>query len=51
MLPKSSPEKNPGQTNDQRPSQPRQQNRANEISQQLELMAADLLMLSERSVR
>jgi len=51
MLPKSSPEKNPGQTNDQRPSQPRQQNRANEISRQLELMAADLLMLSERSVR
>jgi hypothetical protein len=51
MLPKSSPEKNPGQTNDQRPSQPRQQNRANEISRQLELLAADLPMLSERSVR
>jgi len=51
MLPKSSPEKNPGQTNDQRPSQPRQQNRANEIGRQLELLAAELPMLSERSVR
>ena len=51
MLPKSSPEKNPGQTNDQRPSQPRQQNRANEISRQLEMLAAELPMLSERSVR
>ena len=51
MLPKSSPEKNPGQTNDQRPSQPRQQNRANEASRQLELLAAELPMLSERSIR
>jgi anti-sigma factor RsiW len=51
MLPKSSPEKNPGQTNDQKPSQPRQQNRANEISRQLEMLAAELPMLSERSGR
>jgi hypothetical protein len=51
MLPKSSPEKNPGQTNDQRPSQPRQQNRANEVSRQLEMLAAELPMLTERSIR
>jgi Putative zinc-finger len=51
MLPKSSPEKNPGQTNDQRPSQPRQQNRANEISRQLEMLAAMLPTLGEGSVR
>jgi hypothetical protein len=51
MLPKSSPEKNPGQTNDQRPSQPRQQNRANEVSRQLEMLAAELAMLTERSIR
>jgi hypothetical protein len=51
MLPKSSPEKIPGQTDDHRPSQPRQQNRANEVSRQLEMLAAELPMLSERSVR
>jgi anti-sigma factor RsiW len=51
MLPKSSPEKNPGQTDQQKPSQPRQQNRANEISRQLEMLAAELPMLSERSFR
>jgi Putative zinc-finger len=51
MLPKSSPEKNPGQTNDQKPSQPRQQNRANEVTRQLEMLAAELPILSERSGR
>jgi len=49
MLPKTSPGKNPGQTDQQKPSQPRQQNRANEITRQLEMMAAELPMLSDRS--
>lgn len=51
LLPKSSPEKNPGQTDDHKPSQPRQQNRANEASRQLEMLAAELPVLSERSFR
>jgi hypothetical protein len=51
MLPKSSPEKNPGQTDDHKPSQPRQQNRANEVSRQLEMLAAELPLLHERSIR
>jgi len=51
MLPKSSPEKNPGQTDDHKPSQPRQQNRANEVSRQLEMLAAELPMMGERSGR
>jgi hypothetical protein len=50
-LPKSSPEKNPGQTDDHKPSQPRQQNRANEVSRQLEMLAAEFPMLGERSIR
>lgn len=51
MVPKSSPEKVPGQTDQQKPSQPRQQNRANEISRQLEMLAVEFPMLAERSVR
>jgi hypothetical protein len=51
LLPKSSPGKNPGQTDDHKPSQPRQQNRANEVSRQLEMLAAELPLLSERSIR
>jgi anti-sigma factor RsiW len=51
LLPKSAPEKNPGQTDDHKPSQPRQQNRANEASRQLEMMAAAWPLLSERSIR
>lgn len=51
MVPKSSPEKLPGQTDQQKPSQPRQQNRANEISRQLEMLAVEFPMLAERSVR
>ena len=50
-LPKSSPEKEPGQTDDQRPAQPRQQNRADEIARQVELLAAARPVLSERSFR
>ncbi len=51
MLPKSSPEKNPGQTDDHKPSQPRQQNRANEISRQVELLAAEFPIFWNRSIR
>ena len=51
MVPKSSPEKNPGQTDQQKPSQPRQQNRANELSRQLEMLAVEIPMLAERSAR
>jgi hypothetical protein len=51
LLPKPSPEKIPGQTDEHKPSQPRQQNRANEVSRQLEMLAVELPMLSERSVR
>ena len=51
LLPKSSPEKNPGQTDDHKPSQPRQQTRANEASRQLELLAAGFPTLNERSFR
>jgi len=51
MLPKSSPGKNPGQTEDHKPSQPRQQNRANEISRQVELLAAEFPILCNRSIR
>jgi Putative zinc-finger len=39
-LPKSAPEKTPGQTNDQKPSQPNQQNRADELKHQVEILAA-----------
>ena len=50
-LPKSAPEKNPGQTNEQRPAGPNQQNRANELSRRLELLAAECPVLYERSLR
>jgi hypothetical protein len=50
-LPKTAPEKNPGQTNEQRPSGPKQQNRANEIARQMELLAAECPVLYERSYR
>jgi anti-sigma-K factor RskA len=51
LLPKPSPGKTPGQTDEHQPSQPRQQNRANEVSRQLQMLAAELPLLSERSVR
>jgi hypothetical protein len=51
LLPKSAPGKNPGQTDENKPSQPRQQNRANQISRQLELLAAEMPMIGERSGR
>jgi len=50
-LPKSNPEKEPGRTDDQKPAQPRQQNRANEMARQMELLAAACPVLFERSFR
>ncbi len=50
-LPKSAPEKNPGQTNEQRPAGPNHQNRANELAHQVELLAAECPVLYERSLR
>ncbi len=50
-LPKAAPDKNPGQTDDQKPAQPRQQNRANEVAHQLELLAAQCPVFYERSLR
>jgi anti-sigma factor RsiW len=51
VLPKSVPEKGPGQSDERQPSQPRQQNRADEVSRQLELLAAEFPMVSGRSIR
>ncbi len=49
-LPKSNPEKEPGQT-DKQPSQPRQQNRANDLARQMEMLAAECPVMLERSFR
>jgi len=50
-LPKSLPEKTPGQTDNGKPAQPRQQNRANEISHELELLAAELPVVGGRTIQ
>ncbi len=50
-LPKANPDKDPGQTDDQKPAQPRQQNRANQLARQLEMVAAECPVLMERSFR
>jgi len=50
VLPKSAPEKTPGQTEDRNPGQ-RQQNRADQLTRQLEMLASEFPMMSERSVR
>ena len=50
-LPKAAPDKNPGQTDDQKPAQPRQQNRADEVAHQLEVLAAQCPVFYERSLR
>jgi len=50
-LPNSNQEKEPGQTDDQKPAQPRQQNRANELARQMEMMAAECPLMLERSFR
>lgn len=48
--PKPTPEKDPGETNDHTRS-PRQQNRANEMAHQLEMLAAACPLILERSYR
>src|ERR1700690_4613391 len=51
VLPKSAPQKEPGQTDDHQPAQPKQQNRANEVARQVEMLAAQCPMVFERSLR
>ena len=50
-LPKAVPDKNPGQTDEQKPAQPRQQNRANDVAHALEVLAAECPVFYERSFR
>ncbi|MFI5057868.1 MAG: zf-HC2 domain-containing protein [Candidatus Acidiferrales bacterium] len=45
-LPESSPDKQPGRTDGTRPASPRQQNRANGIGHELEVLAAELPILA-----
>jgi hypothetical protein len=45
-VPQSSPGKNPGSTDGTRPATPRQQNRANDIGRQLELLAMQVPVAS-----
>ncbi|HTQ96123.1 MAG TPA: zf-HC2 domain-containing protein [Candidatus Acidoferrum sp.] len=49
--PKSAPEKEPGQSDDHTHAQPKQQNRANELGRQVELLAAQCPVMLERSIR
>jgi hypothetical protein len=45
-VPQTSPRKDPGQTDNSNPSGPRQQNRANEIGRNLQLLAAHFPVLN-----
>jgi anti-sigma factor RsiW len=49
--PKSTPDKQPGQSDDHTHVQPKQQNRANEIARQVELLAAECPVVLGRSYR
>jgi hypothetical protein len=49
--PKSTPDKQPGQSDDHTHAQPKQQNRANGIARQVELLAAECPVVLERSYR
>jgi Putative zinc-finger len=49
--PQSTPDKQPGQKDDHTHAQPKQQNRANEIGRQVELLAAQCPAVLERSFR
>jgi hypothetical protein len=49
--PKPAPEKDPGETDDHSHMSPRQQNRANEMARQMEMLAADCPLICERSYR
>jgi hypothetical protein len=51
-LPKTTPQKGPGQTDDQKPNQPKQQNRADELNRNVQLLAfAECPAIFERSFR
>jgi hypothetical protein len=49
--PKPTPEKDPGETDDHSHAQPRQQNRANEMARQMEMLASECPLILERSYR
>jgi anti-sigma factor RsiW len=49
--PSAAPEKKPGQSDDQTHTQPKQQNRANEVARQVEMLAAEFPVMFERSYR
>ena len=49
--PSTSPEQRPGKSDDHTRTQPKQQNRANELAQQVELLAAGCPLMFERSNR
>ena len=49
--PKSAPDKRPGQSDDRTHTQPRQQNRANELAREVEMLAAECPVVLERSYR
>lgn len=50
-VPEASPEKQPGRTDGTKPASPKQQNRANGIGRELQVLAMELPMLSVRSMR
>jgi hypothetical protein len=45
-IPQSSPKKEPGRTDNANPSTPKQQNRANDVSRRLEVLACEFPILS-----
>jgi hypothetical protein len=47
-VPESGPQKQPGSTDGTAPASPRQQNRANDVSSQLQVLAEELPVLSGR---
>jgi hypothetical protein len=49
--PKPKPEKQPGQSDDQTHTTPKQQNRANELAHRMEMLAAECPVIWERSIR
>jgi anti-sigma factor RsiW len=50
-MPEASPDKQPGRTDGSKPSSPKQQNRANGIGRELQVLAMELPVLSVRSTR
>jgi anti-sigma factor RsiW len=48
VVPESSPEKHPGRSDGSKPAAPKQQNRANDITRQIELLAEQMPILADR---